>query len=102
LKEIAVEEYAYDIAEAYIGPMVRYVLCQLGTNYSVFQLFLDLFYTLFKVKLPFKAAGEVCSEQSARLAQVIGLTIPGDLNYYTPSDFREFCAANMRKITCQQ
>lgn len=99
LKEIIVEEYEHELSDDDFKKAVEYMLRQTGTNYGVLQLFLDLFYIVFRVKLPFKSTGEVCSEQSARVAQLIGLNISGDLSYYTPSDFQKFCAANMKLIS---
>lgn len=98
LKETVIEEYAQEVTQDQLHEAIKYMFQQSGTNYAVLQLFLDLFYIIFKIKLPFRSTGEVCSEQSARMARLIGLKVPGDLSYYTPSDFQEFCAANMRKI----
>lgn len=98
LKEVVIEEYEQEISDEDFKKAFQYMIDQDGTNYAIFQLFLDLFHIVFKIKLPFKSTGEVCSEQSARVAQVIGLNVPGDLSYYTPSDFQKLCAANMKRL----
>lgn len=98
IKEVPIEEYQIEVPDQDVEIAFRYMYQQLGTNYGSLQLILDLIYIGFRIKLPFKSTGEVCSEQAARLAKLIGLDIQGDPSYCTPSDLNDFCKANMVRI----
>lgn len=76
-----------------------YILSKLGTPYSIVQLFRIFIYKISGIKIGRDGVSrEICSELVARLCFDMGISIPGDLDYTTPSDLQKFCAATMKRV----
>lgn len=101
--EIIVEEYELEITDDQYQELWTYIISRLGVSYSILQLFSLLLYKLIGVKVYDNGeTGEICSELAARTCTFLGKPVPGDLDYETPSDFREFCTNNLDKLTLSQ
>lgn len=101
--EVIVEEYELDVTDDQYKELWTYIISKLGTSYSITQLFSILLNKLTGLKIYDNGATkEVCSELAARTLTFLGKSVPGDLDYETPSDFNKFCASNLTKLTLSQ
>lgn len=96
--ETIVEEYEIEIDDSKIQSTWEHVVNQLGTPYSILQLFWILINKILGLEISHNNGNAViCSETSARFCIYLGILVPGDLDYETPSDFQKFCVKTMKK-----
>lgn len=97
--EQVVEEYEVEVDDVRKEVIWKYVVSRLGLSYSIMQLVWILVKKIIGLEIGHNnEKAVVCSEESSRFAIMLGLLVPGDLDYKTPSDFQKFCVANMKRI----
>ena len=85
---IVCEEYELQCTEEQFVEVITFIRKNLGVDYSKLQIFFLAVKKLlhFEVKVYNKDKQFICSEFAARICQISGISVPGNLDYYTPSD----------------
>lgn len=91
-QNIVVEEYELSCTRDQFKELLTFIQKNKGKDYSRMQLVLIGIKKILHVQLnefENRDAAYICSEFAARVLQMIGEPMPKDLDFVTPSDFRE-------------
>jgi len=85
---IVVVEYEYECSEEQFINVLRYIYTHSGKPYSKFQLLLIAIKKIlhFEVNIRNGNKAFICSEWGGNVAKILGLNVPDQLDYETPSD----------------
>lgn len=85
---IVVKEYTLECNEDHFKKVLKFIGSKLGTKYSQMQIILIAIKKVlrFEVKQYNKDKYFICSEFAAVICNILGIEVPNELDYFTPSD----------------
>lgn len=88
---IVVHEYEIECQDSDFIEMLKFMRKNLGLPYSKMQIFFISLKKLFgfKINVYNRDKEFICSEWAARICKILKITVPEELDYFTPSDLNE-------------
>lgn len=88
IQNVVVEEYSFNCSDEQFLTILKYMKLNLGKPYSKLQLVLIGIKKLLHFEINIRNGNEafICSEWQANIAKMMGIEVPDELDYETPSD----------------
>lgn len=93
---IVVKEYKLECSQATFDVIMKFIGSKLGTKYSQMQIILIAIKKVlrFEVKQYNQDKYFICSEFAAIICHILGMDVPKELDYFTPSDLDTLLHSN--------